>query len=135
VAPAAKAAVAATSAQAQSLSTLSPQYFGMHIDVGAIATPPTLAWPTFGTSNYIPFGTIRMMSTETRWSDMDQGNGQYDFSTLDQWRSLYQQNEVGNPAGDYQIIFTIYSVPKYIAIRRPTFVLTGQEQMRRSQTL
>jgi hypothetical protein len=113
VAPAAKAAVATASAQA--LSALSPQYFGMHIDVGAIATPPTLPWPAFGTSNYIPFGTIRMLSTETRWSDMDQGNGQYDFSTLDLWRTLYQQNEVGNLAGDYQIMFTIYSVPKYIS--------------------
>jgi hypothetical protein len=106
VVPVAKAAAPAS---AQALSPLSPQYFGMHIDVGAIATPPTLAWPA------IPFGMIRMHSTETRWNDIDQGGGVYDFSTLDQWRSLYQQNEVGNPAGNYQLVFTMYSTPAYIS--------------------
>lgn len=99
---AAKAAVPA-SASPQVLSALSPQYFGMHIDVGAIATPPTLPWPTF------PFGMIRMNSTETRWSDIDQGNGQYNFDKLDLWRNLYKKN------GNYQIVFTIYSVPAYIS--------------------
>lgn len=93
----------------QALSPLSPQYFGMHIDVGVLANPPAYPWPTF------PIGTIRMHSTETRWSDIDKGTGQYDFSKVDEWRTLYQQNEVGNPAGDYQLIFTLYSVPAYIS--------------------
>ena len=107
VAPAARTSVPYASPQA--LSPLSPQYFGMHIDVGVLANPPAYAWPTF------PIGTIRMHSTETRWSDMDKGTGQYDFSTLDKWRTLYQQNEVGNLAGDYQLIITLYSVPSYIS--------------------
>lgn len=106
-APAAQTSI--PSASPQALSPISPQYFGMHIDVGVLHTPPMYPWPTF------PIGTIRMHSTETRWSDMDKGTGQYDFSKVDQWRTLYQQNEVGNPAGDYQLIFTLYSVPAYIS--------------------
>src|ERR1700728_182679 len=94
----------------------------MHIDVGAIATPPTLLWPTF------PFGMIRMNSTETRWSDIDQGNRQDNFDKLDQWRPLYQENGNTSPTGNYQIVFTIYSVPAYIS-SNPTdscnFVSTG----------
>jgi len=75
----------------------------MHVDVGVLNTPPTYPWPTF------PFGTVRMTSTETKWSQIDKGGGNYDFSTLDQWRKLYQQN------GNYDIIYTIYSVPTYIS--------------------
>jgi hypothetical protein len=111
--PAAKAHSLATPAQA--LSPITPQYFGMHIDVQALSGGnPPLPWPTTLTP-ILPFGTIRMNSTETRWSEIDKGNGNYDFATLDQWRTLYQQNEGANPAGDYQIIFTLYSVPKYIS--------------------
>jgi hypothetical protein len=92
----------------QTLFPLTPQYFGMHIDVQALpGGNPPLAWPTF------PFGTIRMNSTKTRWDQIEATQGTYDFTTLDQWRTLYQQNEAGNPAGDYQIIFTIYSVPAF----------------------
>ncbi len=107
----AKRAFARASAAPQTLSPITPQYFGMHIDVQALpGGKPPLAWPTF------PIGTIRMNSTETRWSDIDTCQGcAYDFTILDQWRNLYQEHEVGNPAGDYQIIFTFSSVPQYIS--------------------
>ena len=87
--------------------TLSEQYFGLHIDMGALKNK--YPWPSF------PFGSIRMTSTGTRWSDIDQGNGVYDFTTLDQWLALYVQHGATNPAGNYQIIYTIYSVPNYIS--------------------
>jgi hypothetical protein len=92
----------------QALSPLTPQYFGMHVDVQALpGGNPFLPWPSF------PFGTVRMNSTETRWDEIEATQGSYSFTTLDQWRTLYQQNEIANPAGDYQIIFTIYSVPQF----------------------
>ncbi len=112
----AKAALPSAAAP-QALLPITPQYFGMHIDVQALpGGNPPLAWPSF------PFGTVRMNSTETRWSDIDTCAGcAYDFSTLDQWRSLYQKNEAVNAAGNYQIIFTFSSVPSYIS-SNPTSV-------------
>jgi hypothetical protein len=97
----------------QVLAALSPQYFGMHVDVGVLNTPPAYPWPSF------PFGTVRMTSTETKWSQIDLGPGNpvpYDFSTLDQWLGLYKAN--GNPQVP-QVIYTIYSVPTY-ASSNPT---------------
>jgi hypothetical protein len=87
--------------------SLSQQYFGMHLDPGVLHG--TLPWPTF------PFGLLRMNSTETRWSDIDQGNGVYDFTKVDKWLALVSQNQVTNAAGNYQIVFTTYSVPGYIS--------------------
>ena len=104
-APAARTAVGYAAPQV--LAALSPQYFGMHVDVGVLNTPPAYPWPSF------PFGTVRMTSTETKWSQIDLGGGTYDFSTLDQWLGLYKAN--GNP----QVIYTIYSVPSY-ASSNPT---------------
>jgi hypothetical protein len=111
-APARAARTSVPSISPLALSQLSPQFFGMHVDVGVLNTPPAYPWPSF------PFGTVRMTSTETKWSQIDtcqRGQGvctsenEYDFSTLDQWRSLYQQN------GNYDVIYTIYSVPTYIS--------------------
>jgi len=105
----------AAAATPQALSALSPAFFGMQIDVGIIGGTPTLPWPfsSLVPADTSPFGTIRMMSTETRWSDIDKGDGNYDFSTLDQWRQLYASNEPSN--GNYNIIFVLYSTPGYIS--------------------
>jgi hypothetical protein len=115
--PAFRPAIRAAATTPQAFSPISPAYFGMHIDVGLIGNPPTLPWPFAGLPSVpagtTPFGTIRMMSTETRWSDIDSGNGNYDFSTLDQWRQLYAQNEPSN--GNYNVIFVLYSTPGYIS--------------------
>src|ERR1700678_986797 len=98
----------AAAATPQALSALSPAFFGMQVDVQALpGGNPPLPWPTF------PFGTLRMMSTETRWSDIDKGDGNYDFTTLDQWRQIYASNEPSN--GNYNIIFVLYSTPGYIS--------------------
>lgn len=94
----------AAAATPQALSALSPAFFGMQVDVQALpGGNPPLPWPTF------PFGTLRMMSTETRWSDIDQGDGNYDFTTLDQWLNIYSSHQPLN------IIFVLYSTPSYIS--------------------
>src|SRR5258708_5773795 len=87
--------------------SLSQQYFGMHLDSDVLST--RLPWPTF------PFGLLRMNSTETRWSDIDQGSGVYDFTKVDKWLNALSQHQSTNPAGNYQIVFTVYSVPNYIS--------------------
>jgi hypothetical protein len=108
---AAKRAVAYSSPP-QGLSPITPQFFGMHVDVQALpGGNPPLPWPTF------PFGTIRMHDTETSWNEIQTScsPANYDFTMLDQWRTLYQLNEATNPAGNYRLLFTIYSTPVCIS--------------------
>ena len=52
-----------------------PQYFGMHYVKGQL-------WPT------IPFGSLRLWDTDTRWQQMNPVSGVYDFSTLDAYLAL-----------------------------------------------
>ncbi|MBS1852375.1 MAG: hypothetical protein JST79_15825 [Acidobacteria bacterium] len=52
-----------------------PQYFGMHL----VNSQP---WPT------VPFGSLRLWDTDTRWQQMNPDNGVYDFSNLDAYLVL-----------------------------------------------
>lgn len=56
-------------------TTVSAQYFGMHLVKGQ-------PWPT------VPFSSIRLWDTDTRWQQMNPANGVYDFSTLDAYLAL-----------------------------------------------
>ncbi len=52
-----------------------PQYFGMHY----VKSQP---WPS------VPFGSLRLWDTDTRWQQMNPARGVYDFSTLDDYLAL-----------------------------------------------
>ncbi len=60
---------------AWSQTVVPPQYFGMHYVKGQ-------PWPT------IPFGSLRLWDTDTRWQQMNPASGVYDFSTLDAYLAL-----------------------------------------------
>ncbi len=60
---------------ASTQSAVPAQYFGMHY----VKSQP---WPT------IPFGSLRLRDTDTRWQQMNPARGVYDFSTLDAYLAL-----------------------------------------------
>lgn len=75
----------------------SANLLGMHVQ--AVSTP----WPTIG------FGEVRVWSniSSARWATIDQGNGVYDFRTLDYFLQEFYANGIGD------VVYTIGQVPEY----------------------
>ncbi len=86
--------LAATCVSAQ--TTVSAQYFGMHLVKGQ-------PWPT------VPFGSIRLWDTDTRWQQMNPANGVYDFSTLDAYLALAHAH-----AG-FEVVLVVSGTPNWIS--------------------
>jgi len=86
--------LAATCVSAQ--TTVSAQYFGMHLVKGQ-------PWPT------VPFGSIRLWDTDTRWQQMNPANGVYDFSTLDAYLALAHAH-----AG-LEVVLVVSGTPNWIS--------------------
>ncbi len=86
--------LAASFAPAQ--SAVPPQYFGMHL----IRSQP---WPT------LPFGSLRLWDTDTRWQQMNSASGTYDFSNLDAYLTLAKAH------GASDIVLVLSATPEWIS--------------------
>jgi hypothetical protein len=64
-------------------TTIPPQYFGMHL----VSSQP---WPT------VPFGSLRLWDTDTRWQQMNPASSVYDFSNLDAYLALAKAHGVAD---------------------------------------
>jgi len=81
-------------------SSTATSFFGMHINGGN--TP----WPT---DLSVPFGAWRSHdSGGTRWSEINTAPGAYDWSSLDEWMTLAQQN-------GQDVLYNFYSTPTWAA--------------------
>jgi Cellulase (glycosyl hydrolase family 5) len=76
-----------------------PQYFGLDIFDSVLPAFGTDPWPAFS------FGAIRLWDTHTSWLQINTSSGVYDFSILDTWLQLAQQNKVTD------IMYTFGEVP------------------------
>ncbi len=72
------------------------QYFGMH-------TVKSQPWPT------IPFGSLRLWDTDTRWQQMNPASGVFDFSTLDAYLALAHAHAVSD------VVLVLGGTPNWIS--------------------
>nr|MBA3914046.1 oligosaccharide flippase family protein [Terriglobales bacterium] len=70
-------------------------FFGMHFRRDKIS------WPT------IPFGSLRLWDTDTRWQNMNPSPGVYDFHTLDEYLRAAHQHGVDD------VLLTLGSTPAW----------------------
>ncbi len=90
------AAVVLASAFAVSQTVVPAQYFGMHY----VKSQP---WPT------IPFGSLRLWDTDTRWQQMNPASGVFDFSTLDAYLALAHAHAVTD------VVLVLGGTPNWIS--------------------
>jgi hypothetical protein len=72
------------------------QYFGMHL----VRSQP---WPT------VPFGSVRLWDTDTRWQQMNPARDVYDFSNLDAYLALAKTHGVSD------IVLVLGGTPNWIS--------------------
>jgi hypothetical protein len=72
------------------------QYFGMHLVKGH-------PWPT------VPFGSLGLWDTDTRWQQMNPASGVYDFSTLDAYLALAHEHAV------LDVVLVLGGTPNWIS--------------------
>jgi hypothetical protein len=90
------AALLLTSSFASTQTAIPAQYFGMHY----VKWQP---WPT------IPFGSLRLWDTDTRWQQMNPARGVYDFSTLDAYLALAHSHAVSD------VVLVLGRTPNWIS--------------------
>jgi len=80
-------------------SVVPAQYLGMalHPEVLTDRVP----WPA------VPFGSIRLWDSETQWAALNPAEGTYDWTQLDSWFAIAQQN------GKSDILYTFGVVPPW----------------------
>ena len=64
-------------------SVVPAEYFGMHL-------LKSQQWPS------VPFGSLRLWDTDTRWQQMNPANGVFDFSSLDAYLLLANAHRVAD---------------------------------------
>ncbi|HEX3354142.1 MAG TPA: hypothetical protein VHS34_15085 [Terriglobales bacterium] len=72
------------------------QYFGMHLS-------RSQPWPT------VPFGSLRLWDTDTRWQQMNPASGVYDFSTLDSYLALAHSHGLSD------VVLVLGGTPSWIS--------------------
>lgn len=90
------AALLLTSSFASTQTVVPAQYFGMHY----VKSQP---WPV------IPFGSLRLWDTDTRWQQMNPERGAYDFSTLNAYLALAHSHSVSD------VVLVLGGTPNWIS--------------------
>jgi hypothetical protein len=62
-----------------------PSFFGLDIHSGVLSSQP---WPS------VPFGSVRLWDTGTRWNDLEPSKGIYSWANLDGYLALAQTHKV-----------------------------------------
>jgi hypothetical protein len=81
---------------------LPPAFFGQNLSTDILYTP----------SHYpsVSFGALRLWDTSTHWMDIETSEGTYDWTTLDRWLALAQ-----NEGKD--VLYTFGKTPKWASLR------------------
>ena len=90
------AALVMVSVFASAQTVIPAQYFGMHY----VKAQP---WPT------IPFGSLRLWDTDTRWQQMNPASGVDDFSNLDAYLALARSHSV------FDVVLVLGATPNWIS--------------------
>src|ERR1700722_6398293 len=90
------AALVMVSVFASAQTVIPAQYFGMHY----VKAQP---WPT------IPFGSLRLWDTDTRWQQMNPDRDVYDFSTLDAYLALAHSHGLSD------VVLVLGGTPNWIS--------------------
>lgn len=82
-------------AEAPSAQVIPPQFFGLHFRRDKIAWPP------------IPFGSLRLWDTDTRWQQLNPSPGQFRWAVLDDYLRTAREH------GVTEVMLTLSSTPQW----------------------
>jgi hypothetical protein len=80
--------------------TIGSDYFGLHASTGVTYREP---WPA------LPFGGVRLLSSETDWALLNPAPGVYDWTTLDRWLNAIQVHGMNGS----DVIYTFNATPRW----------------------
>jgi hypothetical protein len=90
-------------AQSSRAGKIPPTLFGMHFRFDNNGSGKQVTWPG------VPFGSLRLWDTDTRWQNMNPSSGKYDFDVLDQYLAAAKKNGLGD------VLLTLSSTPQWAA--------------------
>jgi len=76
-------------------NAIPPSFFGMHFRLDKIV------WPA------VPFGSLRLWDTDTRWQNLNPAHGVFDFSTLDKYLAAAKEHAVTD------VLLTLGGTPQW----------------------